>query len=176
MGSTGCCTFSRLMQWATSYCKEIEGNHLWAGGKIWAIGCPDLQMPSVGDHQWHAASCSPHPPILLVHLRWHHAPAVPESPSHSPSPAVALALCHLFLLHLCFPCSASPAGASPHHSPSPFPQALTSHCPWPLEPLKWPWSWGKTWSYHAVGRGISLSTVQGCIPETPNGTLGGISY
>ena len=46
-------------------------------------------------------------------------------------PGPSVAICHIFLLHPCSPCSASPVGAATPllpTCPEPFPPGLTSHC------------------------------------------------
>lgn len=52
-------------------------------------------------------------------------------------PVPSVAICHVFLLHPCSPCSASPVGAATlllPTSPEPFPPGLSSHCLGPGSP------------------------------------------
>lgn len=110
---------------------------------------------------------------------WSTFPGLTLPPHPRLRPPVTPSFCHVCLLHACSPCSASPVGAGTPllpTSPEPFPPGLTSHCLGrgsPASDLELEEELIR--SHYSIGRGISESSVLGCVPETPNGTLGGSS-
>ena len=133
-----------------SNCKKVCR---WWGG---ATGCPQLQMPSVGEHRLHASSSAP------------HAPSSPGSPSlASLSSRTCVSVPQgLLLTSVTFSCFTPALHAQhrlwaqlPHSYPpaqSPSPQVLLLTA---LAALQVTWSWKRTWSNPTTSNNFVFSWV-----------------